>query len=581
MFLSEKNIEKNVIIIAEIANSHEGDLKKAIETIKESKKANADAVKFQIFSAEELATPKYKNFKLYKKLQFSSTEWQKIANETRKNKLKIFADVFGLNSAKIAAKIKVDGYKIHSSDISNKKLIEFLSKQKKTILISAAGSKIDEIEKIISILASPNRKIVLLHGFQGYPTKLEDLNLKRLSILKNKFGVEIGIMDHVSGDLEFALIAPLLAISLGATIVEKHITLNRDEKRIDYFSSLNPIEFKKMVKLIKDSRKALGNGSVEILGNELQYRLLHKKTLIAKKDIAKGKILSEQYFNIQRAPKIKEIFSFYDLNGKIATKRIPKGTVITSKHLEIKTPKVVAVIACRINSDRLFAKPLQKMGNEPILKHIIKQIKKSSLINEIVLAISEKNGNQVFEEFARENNLKFVIGDEIDVLSRLIKAANYTNANIIFRCTSENPFLYWEKIDNIIKKHIKGNFDYTYIPKIPLGSGFELINKKALEISHKNGSRKHRSELCTLYINENQKKFKILAYTPPKELQKPKMRLTVDTPEDLQLARIIFKSIGGKHLIRIKDIISFLEKNQELTNLNSDVKVEYHRYDNV
>ncbi|MCV0430381.1 N-acetylneuraminate synthase family protein [Nitrosopumilus sp.] len=572
---------KNCFVIAEIANSHEGSIENAIRLIKESKKANADAVKFQIILAEELATSKHKNFKLYKKLQFSNPEWQKISKISKKLGLKIFADVFGLKSAKIAVKIKVDGFKIHSSEIGNKKLIDYLSKQKKNILISAAGSKIIEIEKIISILASPNKEIALLHGFQGYPTKLEDLNLKRLSVLKNKFRMEIGIMDHVSGDSEFALIAPLLAVSLGATIVEKHITLNRDEKGIDYFSALNPIEFKKMVKLIKNSHKALGNGTVEILGNELQYRLLHKKTLIAKKDIPKYKILSEQYFDIKRAPKVTEILSFYDLDGKIAAKKITKGTIITSKHLEIKSPKVVAVIACRINSDRLFAKPLQKIGNEPILKHIIKQIKKSSLINEIVLAISEKNGNQVFEEFARENNLKFVIGDETDVLSRLIKASNYTNADIVFRCTSENPFLYWEKIDNIIKEHISGNFDYTYIPKIPLGCGFELINKKALEISHKNGLKKHRSELCTLYINENQKKFKILPYMPPKELQKPGIRLTVDTPEDLQLARIIFDSIGAKRLIRIKDIISFLEKNQELTNLNSDVKVEYRRYDNV
>ena len=568
-------------IIAEIANSHEGNLNKAIQTIKASKKANADAVKFQIFSAEELAIPKHKNFNLYKKLQFSTAEWQKLSNICKKNRLKIFVDVFGLKSAKIAVKIKVDGFKIHSSDISNKELIEFLSKQKKPILISTAGSEISEIEKIIPILSSTTKTIILLHGFQGYPTKIEELNLYRLSELKKKFNLPIGIMDHVSGDLEFALIAPLLSISLGATIVEKHITLNRSEKGIDYFSSLNPIEFKKMVKLIKDSFKALGDGSTEILGNELKYRLLHKKTLIAKKEIVKESILKDQLFDLKRVQNVKEIFSYYDIERKIASKKIPKNTIITSKYLETKTPKIVAVIACRINSDRLFAKPLQKIGNEPILKHIIRQIRKSSLIKEIILAISENDGNQVFEEFAKENNLKFIKGNEIDVLSRLIKGVNCTKGDIVFRCTSENPFLYWEKIDDVIKKHIKGEFDYTYISKIPLGSGFELINKKALEISHKKGSKKHRSELCTSYINENQKKFKIFSYIPPKKLQKPELRLTVDTPEDLQLARIIFNSIGGKRLIRLKDIIPFLEKNQKLINLNKDIKMEYQRYDNI
>ena len=573
--------KKNITIIAEIANVHEGNIEKLLQLVKESKKSNAHAVKFQIFSAEELATSNHKNFELYKKLQFTNTEWQKIGRITKKNGLKIFADVFGLKSAKIAAKIKVDGYKIHSSDISNKKLIEFLRKQKKTILVSSAGSKLIEIEKIVSIFQESNQHIILLHGFQGYPTKIEELNLKRLLTLKERFGVEIGIMDHVSGNSEFALIAPLLAVSMGATIVEKHITLDRNQKGIDYFSSLNPDEFKKMVKWINNTHKALGSESLEILGNELQYRLLHKKTLVAKKDIPKNKILTQKYFELKRAPNVKEIFSFYDINRKIAATKISKGSTLTSKHLKIKNPKIVAVIACRINSDRLFAKPLQKIGNEPILKHIIKQIKKSSLIDEIVLAISEKNGNQVFEDFARKNNLKFVIGDETDVLDRLIKAANYTNGDIVFRCTSENPFIYWEKIDTVIKQHINGKFDYSYITKIPLGTGFELINTKALEISHKNGSKKHRSELCTLYINQNQKKFKILPYMPSKELQKPEIRLTVDTPQDLQLARIIFNSIRKKHPLHIKDIILFLESNEKVKNLNSDIKLEYHRYDNV
>lgn len=577
MFLSKKNIT----IIAEIANAHEGNIEKMMQLIEESKKSNAHAVKFQIFSAEELATPDHKNFELYEKLQFSNREWLKIGRISKKYGLKIFADVFGLKSAKIAAKMQVDGYKIHSSDISNKELIEFLRKQKKIILISSAGSKLIEIEKIITVFLESKQKIVLLHGFQGYPTKIEDLNLKRLLTLKEKFKVEIGIMDHVSGNSEFALIVPLLAISMGATIVEKHITLNRKQRGIDYFSSLNPSEFKKMVKMINSSKKALGNESMKILGNELKYRLLHKKTLIAKKDIPKNKILTEKYFELKRAPKVKEILSFYDLEGKISATKISKGSTITSKHLKIKNPKVVAVIACRINSDRLFAKPLQKIGNDPILKHIIKQIQKSSLIDEIVLAISEKNGNQVFEDFARKNNLKFVVGNEIDVLDRLIKATNYVNGDIIFRCTSENPYIYWEKIDTVINQHISGKFDYTYITKIPLGTGFELINKKALEISHKNGSKKHRSELCTLYINENKKKFKILSYIPPKELQKPEIRLTVDTPEDLQLARIIFKSIRKKFPLHIKDIISFLESDQKLKKLNSNVKVEYVRYDNA
>ena len=115
---------------------------------------------------------------------------------------------------------------------------------------------------------------------------------------------------------------------------------------------------------------------------------------------------------------------------------------------------------------------------------------------------------------------------------------------------------------------------------LPLGSGFELINTKALEISHEKGTKRHRSELCTLYINENQKKFKILSLNTEKYIQRPEFRLTVDTPQDLLVARIIYNSLKKKKkLILLKDIIRYLDKNKEISKINSNLKAEFHRYD--
>ena len=100
----------------------------------------------------------------------------------------------------------------------------------------------------------------------------------------------------------------------------------------------------------------------------------------------------------------------------------------------------------------MFAKQLQLVGGRPILQHVLDQIKKSKLIDEIVLGISEKEGNEIFVKFAKENQLKFVIGDDKDVLQRLIEGAKYVNADIVFRITPENPFIYWEGIDPFNKK---------------------------------------------------------------------------------------------------------------------------------
>ena len=162
------------------------------------------------------------------------------------------------------------------------------------------------------------------------------------------------------------------------------------------------------------------------------------------------------------------------------------------------------------------------------MRLFLNQLESSNLIDDVVLAISEKQGNEIFIDFARREKIKFVVGDYQDVLNRLIKGAKYVNANIIFRVTSENPFIFWEGIDTVIKKHLHGKFDFSFVENIPIGSGFEIVNLNAFEKSHQNGSKKHRSELCSLYIHEHQKDFKINKFHPPKNLQFPNLRLTVD-----------------------------------------------------
>jgi len=210
---------------------------------------------------------------------------------------------------------------------------------------------------------------------------------------------------------------------------------------------------------------------------------------------------------------------------------------------------------------------------------LLKQIKKSSLIDDIVLAISKNKGNKIFVEFAKKNNLKFVIGSDRDVLRRLIDSAKYVDSDIVVRITSENPFVYWQGIDELIREHLKGGFQLSTYSNLPLGSSLEVIDRKALELSHKRGSKRHRSELCTLYINENPKKFKILKMQPPKKIMRPEVRLTVDTPQDLWVARLIHQYLGKKDQpINLEKILEFLDKNKMIRKINSDIPIEYKRF---
>lgn len=567
---------KRVLIIAEMANSHEGDLERAKTITEAAAKAGANAIKYQKFTADELAERDHENYKLYKRLEMSEKKWLELIRFAKKAGLRVFVDVFGIKSTQSILHV-VDGIKIHSADMTNPTLLRLLAGHDKPILLSTAGCYLNEIDEALKVLGSKPKEIALMHGFQGYPTDISDVNLNRMKKLYEKYGLPIGIMDHVSGDSKLSVIIPLLGISAGATIVEKHITLNRSLRGLDYYSALNPDEFADMVSKIRDTEKVLGSNKLDLPPNEISYRLAHKKNPIARRKIRKGAILNESLFEFKRT-KVKNSVSLYEFRGKKAAVDIPKGATLAKQMISKKSRRVAAVIACRVHSSRLFAKQMQLIGGKPIIEHMLNQLKTSKLIDEIVLAISAKPGNEVFVEYAHERGIKFVIGDDTDVLNRLINGAKYVNADIIFRITPENPYVYWEGIDDVIRKHVSGNYDFSDCYDLPLGSGYEVVNLDAFERSHREGSKRHRSELCSLYINENQEKFKIQHVRPPKQLQRPELRLTVDTPEDLVVARTIYDKLGknGKP-IRLAAIVKFLDKNQTLIKMNSNVPLGVSR----
>jgi spore coat polysaccharide biosynthesis protein SpsF len=168
----------------------------------------------------------------------------------------------------------------------------------------------------------------------------------------------------------------------------------------------------------------------------------------------------------------------------------------------------------------------------------------------------------------------------VDVLKRLIIGGKKVNAKIIVRASSENPFLYGKGIDKLIKKHISGDYDLSYLGGLPLGVGMQVVNLEALEKSHKEGSKRHRSEFCTMYINENPTKFKTYRLNPSKSLNRPELRLTVDTPQDLIVVRTIIEKISKNNSTTPLDkIIKFLDNNPKIKKLNSNILIKYKRED--
>lgn len=235
--------------------------------------------------------------------------------------------------------------------------------------------------------------------------------------------------------------------------------------------------------------------------------------------------------------------------------------------------KLVAALACRNQGSRLYGKPIQNLDVEKgirIIDNIIDCLKSIHSIDSIVLGISEGVENEVFKTIAEDKGLQYVIGDPIDVLSRLVKCGQLAGATDIFRMTSESPFLYFETVENLWKRHQEENADATFMDDIIDGCGFEIISLKALEDSHSKGDKKHHSELCTLYIREHRQDFKIIKATPPKELMRKDLRLTVDNPEDLMVCRVVYGVFKNKApQISVTEIVKFLDANPKLIEVIS------------
>ena len=233
--------------------------------------------------------------------------------------------------------------------------------------------------------------------------------------------------------------------------------------------------------------------------------------------------------------------------------------------------RLVAAIACRNQGTRLYGKPIQNLDVEQgvrILDNIINCLESIECIDEIVLGVSEGLENNIFIDIAEEKQLRYVVGDQVDVLDRLVKCGQLAEATDIFRVTSESPFLYFEPVEEMWNRYQEQSFDAMFMDDVIDGCGFEIISLKALEESHSKGDKRHRSELCTLYIRENNQNFKILKTDPPIYLMRKDLRLTVDNPEDLVVCRIVFKEFQQlAPKIPITEIVKFLDANLGLVEM--------------
>lgn len=327
-----------VYVIAEIGVNHNGDLNNAFKLIDIAKDAGANAVKFQSFDPRKTKlenTPfaEYQkngvrvksSFEMSMKYKLSSLDHIKLKDYCDNKNITFLSTGFDRENIDLLDKLGMKYFKIGSGEITNFQLLKYIAKKNKPVIMSTGMADLHEIDEAYNYIREyTNKSIYILHCVSLYPTPIQLANLNFLTTLKNIYGDFIGFSDHVLG-----FEAGIIATALGAKIIEKHITLDKNMSGPDHKASMNPEEFKEYVKLIRNTEVALGNKYKIISEEEIKMREVARRSIATKKCIRKGEIFTEDNICIKKpgngiAPKYIEV-----ILGREATQDIGTDCLMT------------------------------------------------------------------------------------------------------------------------------------------------------------------------------------------------------------------------------------------------------------
>ncbi len=320
---------KKTQIIAEIGVNHNGKISIAKKLILHAKKVGADFVKFQCYQAKKIATDKANKAKYQKKFnskesqiemlnkyELSLKQLQILKEFSKKNGIKFMLSVFDLDSLKKLKLLKLRIIKIPSGELNNFELLEQVSETNLDVILSTGMSTFSEISETFNYLKKRvTKKIIILHCVSSYPTKPQDVQINNILKIKNKFKVEVGFSDHTDSNE-----ASIAAVTLGATLIEKHLTLNKNMKGPDHSSSLDPKEFLRFVKSIRYTEKIVLKKINKVSSEELQNSKMVKKSIVAKINIKKGEKFSRKNITCKRPNNGLSASNWFKVLNKTAKK---------------------------------------------------------------------------------------------------------------------------------------------------------------------------------------------------------------------------------------------------------------------
>jgi N,N'-diacetyllegionaminate synthase len=558
-------ISKNFpLIIAEIANSHNGDYERALKLIAAAKDSGADAIKFQIFRVEHLVQLGHTEYEIFKKLQFEDEQWQELLLTARNQGLIVFADVFGIRNVELAISHGVDALKVRSTDLGNLPFLDVVASAGCPVFLGVGGTSPGEIFKALSRLKrADSKEIVLLLGYQEFPTPIDESHLARIPVLKEQFNLPVGYADHIDGDSPLASLIPVAAHALGASVIEKHLTIGRAERPKDYAASIEPPVFRQMVAALREISPAIGTGELRLSRLEIAYAKRIKKYPLAACDLQAGSCLRMEDVNMQRVANVADIFPL-DLEmavGRMLKADAKNNSLLTNAQFTWKT---AILLNARMSSKRLPRKALMSILGKPALLWLIERLRLCRTVEEIILCTTELAEDDILIDFAQKQKVSFFRGSTEDVMGRLVGAAEAHGVDHIVRVTGDDILSSPDYIDRAVDLHLATNAEYTRVSGLPCGLDREIIQTRALRWLHHRVKDLRHTEYMTWFLDDPDR---IRCSTLSADLihTAPDLRLTLDTPQDFQLIESVLRDLEPQNLhCDTTAVVNFIRKHPEL-----------------
>ncbi len=307
-------MKNHTIIIAEAGVNHNGSIEMAKQLVLKAKEAGVDYIKFQTFKASKLVTKAAKQaeyqqknigkegdsqYQMLKKLELSPEEHQILINYCNELGIKFFSTAFDFDSMDYLHSLNLGLWKIPSGEVTNYPFLKRIAQYNEKTILSTGMCDMDDVRAAVNALYKnglSKENLILLHCNTEYPTPFEDVNLKAMDALRKEFGVEVGYSDHTKG-----IEVPIAAVALGATVIEKHFTLDRNMEGPDHKASLEPDELKAMVSAIRNIEQAVGgDGTKHVSESERKNIAIARKSIVAARDIKSGEVFTEENLTVKR-----------------------------------------------------------------------------------------------------------------------------------------------------------------------------------------------------------------------------------------------------------------------------------------